>query len=90
MRDASQVIGGRVRQHLKKNLVVHLRELEDAHAVTDRCSTDLVSDVQGSLVLARQIPQERSPIVAFEVMDGGHLCWSTSAPVGGDASPCPR
>ena len=76
----------------RKTLVVHLRQLEDAQAVSDGCSTDLVSDVQCSLVLAGQIAQEGSPIVAFEVVDGCHLGWSTvpRRPGGGDAAPCPR
>ena len=51
-----------------KNPMMHLRQVEDAQAVADGGSTDLVAGVQCSLVLAWQIAQEGGPIVAFEVL----------------------
>ena len=51
-------------QHLKKNLVVHLREFEDAHAVGHSRPAELVAGVQCGLVSARQVAQERGPVVA--------------------------
>ena len=59
-------------EDLEEHLVVQLGEVEDAQPVLDGGPADLVAGVQGGLVAAGQVAQERGAVVAAHIGQTGH------------------
>ena len=71
-------------ENLPEDVVVHLGEIEDRQSLGNRGPADLVAGIERSLIPAREVAEERCPVVAVKPFQRlhGRKCGSTPSGAG--------